>query len=169
MKSFQKIYCEEIAYVWGCLRRLGVEDKNLEDKAHDVFITFYKKRNDFDATRPVRPWLCGIAARVALDHNRLAYKKRELLSDQIAVDMTSLSPETAVERMDARRRLLAALDTLDIDRRTVVVLHDIEGRSIPEIAEIIDAPINTLYSRLRLARQQLTAWLRREPARRCGT
>jgi RNA polymerase sigma-70 factor, ECF subfamily len=169
MKSFQKIYREEIAYVWSCLRRLGVDEKNLEDKAHDVFIILYRRRKDFDAARPVRPWLSGIAARVALDYNRLAYKRREVLSDRVAVDMAIPSPEASLEQRDVRRRLLAALDTLDIDRRTVFVLHDVEGRSIPEIAEIVDVSVNTLYSRLRLARQQLTVLLRREPTRRCGT
>ena len=169
MKSFQEIYRQEIAYVWSCLRRLGVEEKSLEDKAHDVFMVFYRKRRVFDVTRPVRPWLCGIAARVALDHNRLAYKKREVLSDQVAVDMAIPNPEAAMERSEARRYLLMALDVLDIERRTVLVLHDIEGRSIPEIAEIVNAPINTLYSRLRLARQQLTGLLKRESVKRCGT
>ena len=169
MKSFQEIYNEEIAYVWSCLRRLGVDEKNLEDKAHDVFIIFYKRRKDFDEARPVRPWLCGIAARVALDHNRLAYKRREVLSDRIVMDTVIPNPEAAMERQDARRRLLAALDALDVDRRTVFVLHDLEGRSIPEIAAIVDAPMNTLYSRLRLARQRMTSLLRREPSKRCGS
>jgi RNA polymerase sigma-70 factor (ECF subfamily) len=169
MKPFKQIYREEIAYVWSCLRRLGVDEKNLEDKAHDVFVVFYKRRRDFDTARPVRPWLAGIAARVALDYNRLAYKKREVLSDHIAETMVVSNPEAVMEREDAKRRLLTALGTLDIDRRSVFVLHDIEGRSIPEIAETINVPINTLYSRLCLARQQLTALLTREPRRRCGT
>ena len=148
--------------------RLGVDEKNLEDKAHDVFVIFYKRRRVFDENRPVRPWLCGIAARVALDYNRLAYKKREVLVDTIIQDNHMMDPEAVMAQKEAKRLLFAALDTLDADRRSVFVLHDLEGRSIPEIAEMVDVSINTLYSRLRLARQQVASALRR-PSRRCGT
>ena len=169
MKSFQDIYREEIAYVWRCLRRLGVDEKNLEDKAHDVFVIFYKRRKDFDADRPVRPWLCGIAARVALDFNRLAYRRREVLTDAMDGETVATHPEAILDRRNAQRRLLAALDALDMDRRSVFVLHDLEGRHMKEISETLNVPASTLYSRLHLARQQLNALLKKEPAKRCGT
>jgi RNA polymerase sigma-70 factor (ECF subfamily) len=160
-KAFHQIYRQEISYIWNCLRRLGVDERDLEDKAHDVFVTFYRRQGDFDSTRPVRPWLSGIAARVALDHNRLAYKKREILFDEIDAVSTVLDPEKAMERFDAQHLLLAALNGLDPDRRSVFVLHDVEGHSMPKVAEMTDVPINTLYSRLRLAREYMTATVQR--------
>ncbi len=159
--TFKKIYEKEIAYVWNCLKRLGVADRDLEDKAHDVFVTFYRRLDDYDATRPVRPWLGGIAARIALDHHRLAYKKRELLSDSLGALPMYHSPDDTLVQKDHRDMIMTALDTLNLEQRSVFVLHDIQGYAVPEIAEMIDVPINTLYSRLRLARSQFTVSVRR--------
>ena len=72
---------------------------------------------------------------------------------------TEPAPQRGVEaQLIARQRcriLREALDKLDVKKRDVFVLHDIEGYSMPEIAEIVEAPLNTLYSRLRLARREL--------------
>jgi RNA polymerase sigma-70 factor (ECF subfamily) len=55
-----------------------------------------------------------------------------------------------------------ALNQLDFDQRAVLVMHDIEGFAAPEIAETLMTPLNTVYSRLRLARAKITAFLRPE-------
>jgi len=54
-----------------------------------------------------------------------------------------------------------ALDTLDFDRRAVFILHEIDGVAIPEIARALEIPSNTAYSRLRLARADFGAAVRR--------
>ena len=143
-----------------------MDERDLEDKVHDVFVTFYRRREDYDPSRPVRPWLSGIAARVALDHNRLAYKKREVLDDRIEAVSSHLDGERMIAKFDAQNLLLAALKGLDTDRRAVFVLHDVEGRSMPEISEITDVPVNTLYSRLRLAREYMTSAIQRLVSKR---
>ncbi|MCA9671898.1 MAG: sigma-70 family RNA polymerase sigma factor [Myxococcales bacterium] len=150
------IYGEQVSFVCHCLRRLGVPDRDLEDKAQDVFVVVHRKLADYDRARPIRPWLTGIAARVALDHLRKAYRKHEDLREQIETAHQQRDPEQQLAERQARELVLAALDRLDLDQRAVFVLADIEGHSMPEIAEIIDAPLNTLYSRLRLARQRFT-------------
>ncbi len=65
--------------------------------------------------------------------------------------------------MTAQRagRVLAALDTLDLDRRVIFVMHEMDGTACPEIAEALGVPLNTVYSRLRLARQKFKAAIRR--------
>ena len=159
--TFRKIYDQEMGYVWNCLRRLGVDERDLEDKTHDVFVTFFRKMDTYDPERPVRPWLGGIAARIALDHNRLAYKKKELLLDEVERAKDTRTPETELERADRQRIVAHALDHLDLKQRAVFVLHELEGHSIPEIAEMTTVPENTLYSRLRLARVKFTESIRK--------
>ena len=84
-----------------------------------------------------------------------AFTRREVLAD--GEPDPDLSFVESIEHRDQRRRLQAALDELDDDQRAVVVAHDIEGLAMPEVAEFIDAPLATLYSRLRLGRERLTA------------
>ena len=69
-KTFRQIYEAELGYVYTSLRRLGVKVRHLEDLTHDVFLVVHRKLDDYDSSRPLRPWLFGIAYRVALDHKR---------------------------------------------------------------------------------------------------
>src|SRR5688500_6597311 len=78
---FQSVYQAEVSYVWESLRRLGVHPADIEDLAHDVFVTAYDRLDDYDPSRPIRPWLFGIAYRVALDHRRSARVRREVIEE----------------------------------------------------------------------------------------
>ena len=62
--------------------------------------------------------------------------------------------------------MILALDDLELDRRAVLILHDIDGHSVPEIARALSIPLNTAYSRLRLAREQFKAAVKRIRLRR---
>jgi RNA polymerase sigma-70 factor (ECF subfamily) len=61
-----------------------------------------------------------------------------------------------------RAMVLAALDALDQDKREVFVAIEIEEHSGPEVAEALGVSVNTVYSRLRLAREEFTTALRRK-------
>ena len=62
--------------------------------------------------------------------------------------------------------MLAALDTLDLDRRAIITMHDLYGHPIPEVATALAIPLNTAYSRLRLARQDFLAAVARRRSTR---
>ena len=83
----------------------------------------------------------------------------------ICVDLqdAEAAAEVPDERVDHERSLLAneardivyeALDELPLERRALLVMHDLEGQPVPAIAQAMGAPLNTTYSRLRLARDQ---------------
>ena len=57
--------------------------------------------------------------------------------------------------------LFEALETLDLERRAVIVMHDWDGEPMPEVARALGIPLNTAYSRLRLARQDLGVAVKR--------
>jgi len=155
------VFDEHFDYVWGTLRRLGVRDADLEDLVHEVFLKIHARSADYDPTRPIRPWLFGFAYRVAADYRRLARHRLEVLHVPIEIaDPQTRADERLAEGED-RALLMAALDTVDIDRRAVLVLHDIDGVPIPEVAAALGVPLNTAYSRLRIARGEFTAAAKR--------
>jgi RNA polymerase sigma-70 factor (ECF subfamily) len=157
---FEQLYAAEAGYVLRSLRRLGVQERDLEDVAHDVLIAVFHRLGEFDAGRPLRPWLFGFAYRFASDYRRLARHRHEAAPGE---HEPPASDPPADQRLDVerkRRLVLAALDRLELDRRAVMVMHDIEGHSIPEIAEGLAIPLNTAYSRLRLARRDFEAAIR---------
>lgn len=160
---FSALYREHFAYVWRSLARLGIRDADLPDLAHDVFVVVHRKLGGYDATRPAKPWLFGICFRVALDKKRKHASFREVLGTDAPERAPSAipSPEASASARQAHDLVMQALDALDFDKRAVFVLCDLEGMSVPEVAQVIDAPVNTLYSRLRVARAAFTEEVRR--------
>ena len=147
LEAFDEVYERELDYVWRTLRRLGVPEADLPDSAHEVFLVLYRRWNDVERKDELRPWLFGVARRVAA---ALRAKRREQPSE---VDVAASEDPLAAKR----GLLLRALETLDDDRRVVVVLHDLEGHTGAEIAAMLDVSVNTVHSRLRLARAELVA------------
>ena len=163
--SFNAIFQAEFDYVWHSLRRLGVPQRDLEDLTHDVFFRVYERLSDYDRNRPLRPWLFGFSFRVASDYRRRFSNRRELLShDSEASDPAP----TALDRLvhaEAMSLAQLALDAVPMDRRAIFILHEIDGCTVPEIATALGLPLNTAYSRLRVARDEFRAACERERRR----
>lgn len=150
--TFEQVYAEHFDGVWRYLRRAGLPERALEDVAQDVFVVVHHQLKNFDPTKPVRPWLYGIAFRLASDHRRKKVNQETL--DDFAEDREDQKP-SADERLEARDRqrlVHRALSALDDARRTVFVLFELEEFTAPQIAQIENIPLNTVYSRLRVAR-----------------
>lgn len=154
---FRAVYDREFPVVVRVLRRLGVQERQLEDAAQEVFAVVLRRRGDFDARRPVRPWLCGIATRVAAD-----FRKRVSTALEVPHGETpDHGDDRTTRQVDARPLLLRALDVLSRDERVAVLLVDLEGQSAVEVALALGIPSGTLYARLHDARKKLTAHLTR--------
>lgn len=151
LEAFDEVYQREFSYVYKTLRRLGVPSGETPDAVHDTFVVLYRRWEEVDPARPIRPWIFGISRRVAAKY------RRRRGPDQRQSNPEALAARgAAVDDEVARRELLwSILAELDEDRCVVFVLHDLEGHTAPEIARILDIPINTVYSRLRVARQEV--------------
>lgn len=159
--DFRETYDACFDHVWHTLRRLGVPERDLEDAAHDVFVVVHRRLPDFEPGRPVRPWLSGIAWKVASDRRRSARARHESVGVEREPRDAGPDAERLVQAREDRALVQAALDALDLDRRVVFVMHELDGASAPEIAAALDVPLNTVYSRLRVARERFAAAVRR--------
>jgi RNA polymerase sigma-70 factor (ECF subfamily) len=145
--------------VWTTLRRLGVPERDREDLCHEVFFRVHRRLATYDPARPAKPWLCAFAVRVAAEHRRRAQVQREDLGSADDVADGAVAPQAG---SDEHKELVdLALDALDLDRRAVLVLHDLDGETVPDIARGLGIPEGTVYSRLRTARLEFTAAVRR--------
>jgi RNA polymerase sigma-70 factor (ECF subfamily) len=154
-------------FVWNTLRRLGVREGDLEDLTHDVFVQVQRHLGEYDATRPARPWLFGFAFRIASQHRRRAHHRREVQREAEAADPAARPDEQLAAEQD-RRLVLDALEGIHADRRPVFVLYEIDGMPMDEIARVLGIPVNTAYSRLRVARAEFAAAVRRLRPKRRG-
>jgi RNA polymerase sigma-70 factor (ECF subfamily) len=139
-------------YVWNALRRLGVPSSDLEDLAHDTFLQVFRQYPQYDPSRPIKPWLFGFAFRMASDHRRRLARRGESALDVELVD-TGASPLDSLVVAERLKLAQAALDAIELDRRGVFILHQLDGCPIPEVAESLGILVATAYSRLRLARE----------------
>jgi RNA polymerase sigma-70 factor (ECF subfamily) len=159
----RELFVMHAAYVWNTLRRLGVAPSDLEDLTHDVFVHVHRHLGDYDSSRPVRPWLFGFAFRIVSQYRRRAHRRHEspgLHNTRDAIDPAALPDERLAAEED-RQLVLEALEAIDLDRRAVFVLYEIDGVHMDEIARSLGIPVNTAYSRLRVARSEFAAAAKR--------
>lgn len=161
LSTFDAVYETHFDFVWRNLRRLGVEDSAVDDAAHDVFLVVYRQFDKFDG-RNYRSWLFAIAQRVAWHYRRaLARRRTEPMLDEELRDPSATCPVESQEKREACALVQKILAQLSEERRSVFVLSELEQMSMPQIADILKIPLNTAYSRLRLARRDFSRLLLR--------
>jgi RNA polymerase sigma-70 factor (ECF subfamily) len=157
----REVYAGYAGYVWNTLRRLGAADVDLEDLTHDVFVQVQRHLADFDGTRPMKPWLFCFAFRVMSTYRRGKRRRPEGPHEPPdAVDPAPLADERLAAEQD-RRLVIAALGAIDPERRPVFVLYAIDEVPMDEVARALGIPVNTAYSRLRVAREEFRAGVTR--------
>jgi RNA polymerase sigma-70 factor, ECF subfamily len=159
--DFGTIFEEHFSYVWNSLRHFGVHANDLEDLAHEVFLRVHERFDECDRSRPLRPWLFAFAYRVAAAHRRLARHRVEVLGDPLNRAADTVRVDDALIVREDGELALKALEAVEIDRRAVFLLHEIDGVAIPEVAHALRIPVSTAYSRLRLARQEFNVAAKR--------
>jgi RNA polymerase sigma-70 factor (ECF subfamily) len=159
------IFRREFPYVWRTLRRLGIADRDLEDVAHEVFIRMNAQLPLYDPTRPFRPWLFGIALGIASNHRRLSRHRVRLVADLPDEIDTKPSADQRIEQAEERALVHAALQGVRLEQRAVLVLHEIDGYAVPDVAAALGIRVNTAYSRLRLGREAFRDRVRRLTSR----
>jgi RNA polymerase sigma-70 factor (ECF subfamily) len=149
-ESFEQVYRAHFRFVWRALRRLGVAEPDLPDAAQDVFLVVYRKLSTFDFTARVTTWLYAICMRTASDRRRSARARYEVLD--VAQASAGAHADAQIELSRRREILEAALDAMPLEQRTVFTLFELDGFSGEEVATLLQIPLPTAYSRLRLAR-----------------
>jgi RNA polymerase sigma-70 factor, ECF subfamily len=151
-RDLDATYREHADFVYRVACQLGVDATHVEDVVHDVFLVVHRRMAEYDG-RSMRSWLYGITRRVVLHHHR--GRRRAQTRTQLApVPASAPDPEERTAAHEAVAIVESFVASLDEDQRTVFVLVELEGTPMPEIARALGVNLNTLYSRLRLARRR---------------
>jgi RNA polymerase sigma-70 factor, ECF subfamily len=169
--TLAQIYEDHFPFVWRSALRLGVPRANIDDIVQEIFIVVHQRLVDFEGRSSVRTWLFGIVANLVRAHRRgLLAKQPHALQPEVWADPELLvdpagGPHERAAAAEASRVVDQLLESLDDDKRDVLVLAELEQMSAPEIAAALSVPLNTVYSRLRLARQAFAQAAARHRAR----
>lgn len=165
--AFKTLYVKHRSDVARLVHRMLGNAPDAEDVVQEVFFQVHRSLKDFRGQSKFTTWLHRVTVNVVLMHRRSA-KSRPVLAEELSADITaddaSVLPDEDVDRRMRTRVFLRLLDKLADKKRAVFVLHDLEGVSPQEIAEIVGAPVLTVRTRLFYARRELEALIANEPA-----
>lgn len=161
--TFEELYELTFELVYRTVRRLRVAPAAVDDVVQEVYLTAHRRLGTYDPGRAsVRAWTYGIVANVVSDHRRRLRRKEgkhEPLGhgdddgeERFSSDLPP--PCELAERAEAVALLDRVLAGLAPEKREVLVLAHLEEMTVPEIAEALGQNVNTVYSRLRVARRE---------------
>jgi len=162
--AWRVLYERYAALVFRFLSALGVRDPEREDACQDVFLAVYRSLPSFRGEAQLSTWIYRITARTT---GKLIQKRK--LRTALATTLTQEPPPSLSDPTEQTARALLLdrmLDKLNPKKRLVLVLFELEGVPVEEIARIADCPTNTVWSRLHHARLDLTKMAAREEKRR---
>jgi RNA polymerase sigma-70 factor, ECF subfamily len=167
--EFSQIYGVYFGFIWSCTRRLGVSESEIDDVVQEIFMVIHSRLRTLEQPESLRSWIYGIVRRTVSTYHRA--KRTKLASSATLIAEPEMhyphapSPLELAEQSDRVRLLWSLLEQLDPPKRETFVLAELEEMTVPEVASALDVPVNTVYSRLRVARQELEEALLRRRVR----
>lgn len=154
--AIQEMVARYQADVFGlCCRLLG-HRHDAEDVTQEVFLRIFRSLRGWDSTRPLKPWILGIAVNRCRTWLGQRSKRPELL-DHLQETVAAREVDDASELLSEIR---AGLAEMRLDYRTVFVLFHEQGQPYEEIAQALERPVGTIKTWLHRARQELLERLR---------
>jgi RNA polymerase sigma-70 factor (ECF subfamily) len=152
---------EQAPFIWRVLTHLGVPQQRLEDACQEVFLVVLGNADGYEERSSLKTWLYGICRNIAHVERRRSRVQTEIPTEDLPESIVQPAQEGEVWIKQAHARLIQALSHLDEEQREIFVLFEIEELSMEDIAEALQVPLRTCYSRLGSARQKIHAELRR--------
>ncbi len=149
--TIEALFSSHAAFMWRTLRHFGVAEADLEDQTQEVFLIAHRRLADCDGEHP-RAWLYAIARRCAAAYRRRSHRRHERPVETLPESNDMRDPSARAE-VDLLRRVV---ESLDEDKRAVFLLYEVEEMSMREVAEAVQCPLQTAYTRLQAARRELT-------------
>lgn len=154
VQNTEELFRAHARYVADFLARLGVPPRDIDDLVQEVFLVVHRKGGFVEAEAKPTTYLAAIAVRIASTARR-THARRRLANEPTAIDTMAShepSPHDSADTSESLDRVAKALDDLDMEKRAVFVLFEINNESCDEIARALEVPLGTVHSRLHAAR-----------------
>lgn len=165
--AIERLYRSYGPTVHGLLGRLVGPTADLEDLVQTAFERALQKLHRFRGEASLGTWICGIAVHVAQHHLRAGRVRRhvplELVPETGPLCVPHADEEQGIDNRRLARRLHALLDRVHPRKRIALLLYVIDGRSVEEIAALMNATRTATRSRMFFARRELRALIAGDP------
>ena len=157
--AFEEIVRRHQRRVYAVAMRVVRRHDVADDVTQEAFLRAYQALDRFDTGRPFGPWICRIAANLAVNHVRSPRAREDELPEDLHEEASGQAPIDGLLEREAKEVLEQAMGRLPAEQRAVFVLRTAEELSYKEIAEALDISIGTVMSRLSRAREKLRVTL----------
>jgi RNA polymerase sigma-70 factor (ECF subfamily) len=134
-----------------------------EDAVQDVFLAVQQGLKTFRGESKLSTWIFRIALRIGMQEKARAGRVASSLDEASEVPSAHAGPEQVAATQQRYRHLLIALEKLSVEQRAVLALFAVDGLGHAQIADVLNIPEGTVWSRLHVARRRLQELLPREP------
>ncbi len=167
-EALEALYSRYSSSVYSLAMFMLKNEALAEEVTQDIFLNIWTKASSYNAERgEPKSWIMSVAHHRIVDVIR-SRRRTQNVTDPGAYDKLEMLPssrisiEEEVERRIEREYILEALDTLPQEQREVIMLAYFQGYSQSEMAKILDQPLGTVKTRVRLAMKKLRAALEGE-------
>ncbi|MFT4623050.1 MAG: RNA polymerase sigma-70 factor (ECF subfamily) [Myxococcota bacterium] len=150
-----ELFDQHAAYLVRVCIRLTGSRAAAEDIVQEVFITAHRRQGDLLPDSNLRTWLYRVAVNLIRHHHRSSGRYGRFV-DRYKVHESRVerpAPDVDIERMQRAQQVHACVQELSDKQREVFVLYELEGMAGQDISEVLGIKLNTVWSRLRLARK----------------
>jgi RNA polymerase sigma-70 factor (ECF subfamily) len=165
LSAWRALYDQHLPLVYRVGRRMGVPESEIGDLCQEVFLRVYRGLGTFRGEAQFTTWLYSIVLREVARAGRARGVRQALLA-LLGRQPLPAGPDP-IARAEASWQVEGVLGRMKPKQREVFVLFDLEELTLPEIAAALDCPLETVRSRLRIARAQF-ARLRQQALRATG-
>lgn len=153
--AFERLYHEFYPRLFDFMLRILGRPEEVEEAINDTMLVVWNKADEFAGRSRVSTWIFGIAYKKALKRLKVGKRRAER---ELNLEIEAEDPRDPVDTISDRRllaRVTHAVGTLPMAQRSIVHLAFFYGYSYPEIAQIVDCPVNTVKTRMFYARERL--------------
>ncbi len=162
LDGVRRLYEAHAAELRQALARLA-PDLDADDLLQELFLVAIDRPQALLRADSPRAWLFGVAVKLAATRTRSARVRRFFgLESAEHVSAATDAPGRTVEQRDAQRAVMSALSTVSTAKRDAFVLFELQGLSGEEVAQALDIPLKTVWTRLFHARRELTEAVERQ-------
>jgi RNA polymerase sigma-70 factor, ECF subfamily len=153
--AWRALYERHFGKVLRLVQALGIRDAEADDLCQEIFLIVYRHLRSFRGEARLATWIHRLATREAFRHARRG-RMRRALAALVAREQPPPVPRDWAENEAARRQYLGhLLGRLPPERRLALVLFEIDGKTVEEIADVCGCAVNTVWTRIHRARVQL--------------
>jgi len=162
--GFEELVAPYVEHLYRLAYRFSGSQHDAEDLVQELLVKLYPRGKELARIEKLGTWLAKSLYHLFIDQTRRRHSSPVVLSEEVGVELEAVAcvnamPEVYMVQQQQLASVEKALFSLNVEQRSLIAMHDIEGYTLPELSSMLETPLGTLKSRLHRARASLRSQL----------